>query len=120
MLFYQKIPNAPLYDFAILIKDNTGKIILKTYQVFINKTMEEIKKLLVFKIFFDLNYFIQKICRVFNIKINEFTFGLITSYKKVSKNPIFENISKFCSENKYELLLLLNIIYLILPFLRCI
>ena len=105
VLFYQKIPNAPLYDFAILIKDNTGKIILKTYQVFINKTMEEIKKLLVFKIFFDLNYFIQIICRVFNIKINEFTFGLITSYKKVSKNPIFENISKFCSENKYELLL---------------
>ena len=105
VLFYQKKSNAPLYDFAILIKDNTGKIILKTYQIFTNKSMEDIKKLLVFKIFYDLNYFIQIICRVFNIKINEFTFGLITSYKKVSKNPIFENISKFCSENKYELLL---------------
>ena len=106
ILFYQIIPNAPIYDFAILIKNKNGDYILKAYQVFINKSKDDLEKLEFNIIEYDLNYFIEKLCRIMNIKIKTFTFGIITSYQRYkNKNENLQNISNFCRENQYELLL---------------
>ena len=106
ILFCQIIPNAPLYDFAVLIKNNEGKYILKVYQVTINKPIENLEKLYLVKIIYDLSYFIEKICRIFNIKIEAFSFGIITSLQHFmtdDKNILV--MIDFCQKNNYEYLL---------------
>lgn len=107
ILFEQIISNAPLYDFAVLFRNNKGEVVLKVYQVFINKRREEFEKLEKNKIFYDLSYFIEKINRALNIKIQGFTFGIITSYKSFNKKNEnnFKLISDFCNNNNYELIL---------------
>ena len=100
------IPNAPLYDFAVLIKNNEGKFILKVYQVTINKPIENLQQLYIVKIIYDLSYFIEKICRIFNIEIEGFSFGIITSlqhFKTDDKNILI--MIDFCQKNNYEYLL---------------
>ena len=104
ILFYQIIPNAPIYDFAILIKNKNGDYILKVYQVSTNKNKDDLKKLEFNIIEYDINYFIEKLCRIMDIKIKGFTFGIIASYQRY-KNKNLQNISNFCIENKYEFLL---------------
>jgi len=106
ILFYQIISNAPIYDFAVLIKNKNGEYILKAYQVSINKGKNDLQKLEFDIIEYDLNYFIEKFYRITNIKITSFTFGIITSYQSYNnKDTNLQNISYFCIENKYELLL---------------
>jgi len=106
ILFYQIIPNAPIYDFAILIKNKNGDYILKAYQVSINKSKDDLKKLEFNIIEYDLNYFIEKLYRIIGIEIKSFTFGIIASYQSYkNKNKNLQNISNFCIENKYEFLL---------------
>ena len=107
ILFYQNIPNAPLYDFGVLLQVK-GKLILKVFQVFINKDIEKIKKLKKNKIIYDLCYFIGKICRILNKKIEGFTFGIIISknlYNKYKNKDKIKFIKEFCFNNKYEFLL---------------
>ena len=106
ILFYQIIPNAPIYDFAILIKNKNGDYILKVYQVSTNKNKDDLKKLEFNIIEYDLNYFIEKLYRIIGIEIKSFTFGIIASYQSYkNKNKNLQNISNFCIENKYEFLL---------------
>ena len=106
ILFYQIIPNGPFYDFAILIRNKKGEFILKVFQVSISKKKEDLEKLEIDKIEFDISYFIEKLCRILNIKIKVFTFGIITSYQIFQKQNLnAQVISDFCFKNKYELLL---------------
>ena len=108
LLFYQNNSNSPLYDFGVLIKDEEGKLILKIFQVFINKSVEDIKKLISEKIQFDLSYFIEKLNRIFNIEIEKFTFGIIYSkkrYDKCKENNNIKFMKNYFLKNKYEFLL---------------
>ena len=106
ILFYQMNSNAPLYDFAILIKIKDNNYILKVYQVSIFKSKEDLEKLEKNKIIFDLRYFIEKVIRIFKIKIEFFSFGIIIPYQNYKNNlENTELISNFCIKNKYELLL---------------
>ena len=106
ILFHQIIPNAPIYDFAILIKNENGDYILKVYQISTNKNKDDLKKLEFNIIEYDLNYFIEKLYRIIGIEIKSFTFGIIASYQSYkNKNKNLQNISNFCIENKYEFLL---------------
>lgn len=107
ILFYQNISNAPLYDFGVLLQFK-GKLILKVFQVFTNKDIDEINKLKKNKIIYDLCYFIEKICRILNKKIEGFTFGIIISktlYNKYKDKNKIKLIKEFCLYNKYEFLL---------------
>ena len=105
ILFYQMNSNAPMYDFAILIK-NENYYILKVYQVSISKDEEDLEKLDKDKIKYDLSYFIEKVNRILNIEIKNFSFGIITSYQNyLNKKANTQLISNFCIKNKYELLL---------------
>ena len=107
IIFYQTIQNAPLYDFAVLIKNNEGKYILKVYQVSIYKPEEDLNKLYKLKIIYDLSYFIEKINTILNIEIEGFSFGIITSFEKYydEKNKNGDLMFDFCQENDYEFLL---------------
>ena len=108
ILFYQISQNAPLYDFGVLIEDENGIFLLKVYQVFINKNIDEIKKLEPNKIKYDLCYFIQKLSRILGFDIKRFTFGIIFSKNRYVKHKDDSNvifIKKYCFDNKYEFLL---------------
>ena len=108
ILFYQNNCNSPLYDFGVLFKNEEGKPILKIFQVFINKSVENVEKLESEKIQFDLSYFIEKINRIFKIKIEHFSFGIIFSknrYDKYKENNYIKFLKKYCLDNKYEFLL---------------
>ena len=108
LLFYQTNSNAPLYDFSVLLEDKNECQILKAFQIFINKNIEDIKNLDCDKINFDISYFIEKINRILNIKIKGFTLGIIFSkkrYDKYKEDKSVKNIKNFCLKNKYEFIL---------------
>ena len=108
LLFYQTNSNAPLYDFSVLLEDKNESQILKVFQIFINKKIDEIKKLDFDKINFDISYFIEKINRILNIKIKGFTLGIIFSKKRYDEHKedkSVKNIKNFCLKNKYEFIL---------------
>ena len=66
-----------------------GKIILKAYQIGINKSQKDLEKLNNDFLLFDLNYFCQKLLNEKNIKIDLIELCLITTY-----NAYVENINK--------------------------
>ena len=105
-LFYQNIPNAPIYDFALLIQNRQKEYIAKSFQVSILKDEEDLKNLGNALISYDLRYFCDKINRIKNINIKYYSFGIIISYEsyKTSKKKV-NKISDFCLENEYEFLL---------------
>ena len=108
ILFYQTNSNAPFYDFSVLLKDKDDNYILKTFQAFINKTEEEIKKIDCDKIKYDLSYYIEKVNRALNIKIKGFTLGIILSknrFDKKKEDKSVKNIKNFCLKNNYEFIL---------------
>ena len=65
-----------------------GGFILKVFQVSINKKKEDLEKLEFDKIEYDISYFIEKLCRILNIKIKIFTFGIITSFQVFKKQNL--------------------------------
>ena len=108
ILFYQTNESAPLYDFAILVRNSKGEYILKAYQATIKKPTDELNKLIRNKIIYDLSYFIEKIRRILKIEIKGFTFGIIKLYKDESYNTDDNNIEiifNFCTKNNYEFIL---------------
>ena len=56
-----------------------GKPVFKGYQIGINKPLHSLSHLNKEKIKMDLLYFISKINKILNKKINEFSFGIITT-----------------------------------------
>lgn len=106
ILFYQNIPNAPKYDFALLIQNNEKEYILKSYQVSIIKPEAALKELGNTLITYDLRYFCDKINRIKNIEIKYYSFGIIISYDSFkNRNKDVEIISNFCLTKNYEFLL---------------
>ena len=99
IIILQILDNSPLYDFGI-ITYYKNELILKTYQVGINKDNTSLKKLDKDIICFDLEYFIKKLKVEFGIDIKNYTFGIITS-----KNGYDYNITKIynnINENKIK------------------
>ena len=78
IIFIQKSELAPLYDFGVIMYIN-GKPVFKGYQIGINKPLHSLSHLNKEKIKMDLLYFISKINKILNKKINEFSFGIITT-----------------------------------------
>ena len=107
ILFFQENPFAQVYDFAILIIKN-NELILKAYQIGINKSKNELLKLNRYIIELDLSYLIQKLETIINRKINKYTFGIITTKKALRENssyPNFKTMKNFCKSQGYEFLL---------------
>ena len=107
ILFFQENPIAKVYDFAILINKN-NELILKAYQICINKRKNELLKLNRYIIELDLSYLIQKLESKINKKIAKYTFGIITTKKALGENsnyPNFKTIKNFCKSQGYEFLL---------------
>ena len=97
IIILQILDNSPLYDFGV-ITYYKNELILKIYQVGINKDNTSLKKLDKDIICFDLEYFIKKLKDEFGIDIKQYTFGIITS-----KNGYDYNINKIYTgedENK--------------------
>ena len=103
IIIVQKQINAPLYDVGFIIHLN-GKTILKIYQIGINKEKSELEKLDKDMIVLDLIYFIEKIEKQYNFKIDELYFGIITSKEGYIKNYG----EKKDIEKKYEDNIVLN------------
>ena len=112
ILFIQIDSNSPYYDFCFLIQ-NEGLNILKAYQIGINKGKDDLEKLNINFLLFDLYYFCQKLEIEKQIKIDKIELGLITTYnaykeylnKKTKLNLNFENMKKFCENNSFEFLI---------------
>ena len=112
ILFIQIDSNSPYYDFCFLIQ-NEGLNILKAYQIGINKGKDDLEKLNINFLLFDLYYFCQKLEIEKQIKIDKIELGLITTYnaykeylnKEKKFYPNFENMKKFCENNSFEFLI---------------
>ena len=120
-IIIQEQENAPLYDIGVIIFVN-GKIILKIYQIGINKEKSELDKLDKDIITFDLIYFTNKIEKIYNIKIDEIYFGIITTKEGYIRNygenknteklninlekryKNYKTMKKFCYDNRFEFL----------------
>ena len=112
ILFIQIDSNSPYYDFCFLIQ-NEGLNILKAYQIGINKGKDDLEKLNINFLLFDLYYFCQKLEIEKQIKTDKIELGLITTYyaykeylnkeKKLYLN--FEIMKKFCENNSFEFLI---------------
>ena len=94
IIILQILDNSPLYDFGI-ITYYKNELILKIYQVGINKDNTSLKKLDKDIICFDLEYFIKKLKEEFGIDIKKYTFGIITS-----KNGYDYNIKKIYNDEE--------------------
>ena len=94
IIIIQSLDNAPIYDFAVIIYINNMPI-LKVYQVGINKENVYLKKLDIDIIKYDLELFIKYIKEYLGIRIQYYTFGIITT-----KNAYIQNISM--KENNIE------------------
>ena len=112
ILFIQIDSNSPYYDFCFLIQ-NEGLNILKAYQIGINKGKDDLEKLNINFLLFDLYYFCQKLEIEKQIKTDKIELGLITTYnaykeylnKEKKFYPNFENMKKFCENNSFEFLI---------------
>ena len=115
ILFIQTDKNSPYYDFCFLIQKE-GLIILKVYQIGINKGKDDLEKLNTNFLLFDLYYFCQKLEIEKQIKINKIELGLITTYNAYEENknknhktklnyPNFDNMKTFCENNSFEFLI---------------
>ena len=102
IIFTQKSKTAEIFDFAILInKDN--QLIMKLYQVSTKKSKDDLSKL-------DVDI-IKLHC--INIKknleilgdINNFSFGIITSYNCYGKRKDFDLMKDDYKKKNYELLI---------------
>ena len=99
IFFFQNFENAPLYDFAIL-KIFNNILVLKVYQIGINKSYNALKNLNKEKINIDLRFFIQKINKKFNKKIQKFSFGIITSKEAYDTN--YKNKNKLNNNENFD------------------
>ena len=106
IIIIQKLDNSPIYDFAIItVLDNIPT--LKNYQVGLNKDLIDLLKMDKDIINLDIEYFIKKIDKYLGIKIQQYSFGIITSKDGYDANKYkFENIenenkSKESKENDY-------------------
>ena len=97
IIIIQKLDNSPIYDFGIItVLDNIPT--LKNYQVGLNKDLIELLKLDKDIINLDNEYFIKKIYHYLGIKIQQYSFGIITSKDGYEANKYkFGNIE---NENK--------------------
>ena len=118
-LFTQENTNSPYYDIAYLYY-NEGFNVLKGCQIGINKDLDDLKKLNINFLLFDLYYFCQKIKYQKGIKINKIELCIITTKnaydeqidfleKKIKskdrKYPNFNVMKKFCEENGFIFLI---------------
>ena len=78
ILIIQKFENSPMYDFGVITYDK-NELILKVYQVGINKSSVALKKLNKDVIIFDIEYFLEKIKFELGIDIKKYVFGIITT-----------------------------------------
>ena len=85
ILIIQLNDNSPLYDFGVITYFN-NEIILKIYQVGINKDNYSLEKLDEDIIQFDLEYFLKKLKLEFGVDIKKYVFGIITSKSGFDKN----------------------------------
>ena len=80
IIIVQENENAPIYDFSIITYYN-NELILKIYQVDINKDNTALIKLDMDKISVDIEYFVKKLKTELKIDIKYYSFGIITSKK---------------------------------------
>lgn len=107
ILFFEENPYSEKYDFAILIYKN-GELILKAFQIGINKKGDDLIKLKNSIIFLDLSTFSYKLEKIINRKIDKISFGIITTKKALNDNknyPNFTSMKKFCKKEGYEFIL---------------
>ena len=98
IIIIQLLDNSPLYDFGI-ITFYKNELILKIYQVGINKENYALIKLDEDIIQFDLEYFIKLLKIKYEINIKKYVFGIITSRTGYELNINNKNIE----ENNPEL-----------------
>ena len=118
VIIIQKIDTSPIYDFAVII-NNDGEVILKIYQIGLNKNNSDLEKLNKNLIFLDIEYFIKKLAYHYGIKISKFSFGIITSRNGYEKNKEvnfnfskennrynnYKKMKEFCENNLFEFLI---------------
>ena len=85
ILIIQLNDNSPLYDFGVITYFK-NEMILKIYQVGINKDFYSLEKLDNDLIQFDIEYFIKKLKLEFGVDIKQYVFGIITSKSGYDKN----------------------------------
>jgi hypothetical protein len=90
VIIIQLLDNAPMYDFGVITYFK-NELILKIYQVGINKENSALKKLNEDFIIFDLEYFLKKIKSEYGIDIKKYTFGIITSKSGYDYNILNKN-----------------------------
>ena len=98
--FFQEKENSPLYDFGI-IKIFKGILILKVYQIGINKSYNELQKLNKEKIIIDLLFFINKINKILKKKVQKFSFGIITTKDAYDANNGMINQNNNIIDNNF-------------------
>ena len=107
-LFFQKSKIGEVFDFGFLINNKNGKF-CKFYQISLNKTKEDFKKLDKNIISLHFSNIKEQLNKLGEIKF--FSFGIITSLRvfKNSKNETdstgYNLMRKECTNNKYELLI---------------